>query len=353
MNITKFRKGFSDDKEHELFLKSVQEGDAEQICAILHACGSTGMRMPVDSLVNAVPAQVRANRSAAALANISHYPDFGSSAHTQSLQLVLSLAEMRDTPMDQLSEDLALGLRKVSRYLNDVMVPKYTEGKDYGTRKSQHKRIQEGTPLAMDQGNGTETYIITGRDAAAYVHHDDPVWPWERVVKDLLNQGIKPKMPNVMDAPFPAQASFTVYGFPFFKGLMGQALFNVGILDFHLKWRDALPRPEESMPVLLDKYLPLAYAEGSPMHPRGPAMHSGAAWVQAQLIKNFWPDASLKYKPMGDEEYGFVNLHDELNLLADNIGYWRLHAGVHEEADHLNAREPAERIANELCRRLV
>lgn len=350
-NVTKFRKGFTNTKEHELFLKSVQEGDAEQICAVLRACGED-TRMPVDALVNSLPNNVRANRVASTLATAADYPEFGSAEHTESLGRVLHLAELRDTPMSELSSDLPRGLREISPYLRYVTVPKYEEGKDYGTTKASHRKIQEGRKLAMPQGTGEETLIITGRDAAAYVHHDDPIAPWEAVVKDLLMQGIMPNTPVSMEAPFPAQENFTVYGFPFFKGLMGQALFNVGILDFHLKWRDALPRPEESMPVLLDTYLPLAYAEGSPMHPRGPAMHSGAAWVQAALIKGFWDD--IKYVPMEDtESYPEVSLYDTLDLLADNIGYWRLHAGVHEEADHLNARAPAEKVAEELYRRLV
>ena len=327
----------------------MHEGDAKQICAVLKSLDSE--RLPVDALVNAIPRAISHDRSAAALASVSQYPDFGSTEHTDSLRRVMELAKMRDTPLDQLDKDLPRGLREVSPYLADVMVPKYKEGKDYGTTKAQHKKIQSGADLAMDQGTGDDTYILTGRDAAAYVHHDDPIWPWMRIVKDLLAQGIAPDMPEEMQAPFPAQSSFSVYGVPFFIGMMGEMLRKVGVLDFHLKWRDMLPRPEESAPVLLDAYLPLAYSEGSPMHPRGPAMHSGAAWGGCAVIKAFWPDETQEITPLGEGDT--VNLHDTLDLTADNVGYWRLHAGVHEEADHLNARAPVEAVVTGMTRRLV
>lgn len=310
--------------------------------------------MPVDALVNAVPRQLRHDQAAARIVTAGDYPEFGSGEHLESLQLVMDLAEMRDTPLVELPTHLPKGLRVVSRYLSHVEVPKYAEGKDYGTTKASHRKIQEGQMLATNQQVGDKTtWILTGRDAASFVHSDDPVDPWERVIKDLLAQGIKPVMPESMVTPFPAQSDFTVYGFPFFKGLLGQALREVGVLDFHLKWRDALPRPEESAPVILDKYLPLAYAEGSPMHPRGPAMHSGAAEVLAEIIRRFWPDSDMTYTPMQDDDYGPVKLHDEIKLLADNIGYFRLHAGVHEEADHLNAKAPAVEVARRLTRDLV
>lgn len=352
MNVTRYRKGFSDEKEHQLFIDSVHEGDAKQICAVLKNIHEADLRLPVDALVNAVPRAIAHDRSAAAHASVTNYPAFGSTDHTESLRLVHELSKMRDTPLEELSTDLPKGLRVVSRYLNDVMVKKYAEGKDYGKTAAQHKKIQSGAKLATDQGNG-ETYILTGRDAAAYVHADDPVWPWMRMVKDLLAQQIPPTMPEEMQAPFPAQASFSVYGEPFFIGILGEALRKIGMLDFHLKWRDMLPRPEESGPVLLSEYISQAYAEGSPMHPRGPAMHSGAAWAGNAVIKRFWPD-DQEYYPMADmDAYGPTTIHEEADLLADNVGYFRLHAGVHEEADHLLAREPAEMVVNDMTRRLV
>lgn len=279
---------------------------------------------------------------AGAVRAVKDRPKFGSSEYSAELDLVYELAQWRDTPLDQVSEEFHIGLREVSRYLADVQVDKYEAGVDYGTTAAQHRKIQSGADIKHPI-SGKKTPIKTGRDAAAYVHRDNPATPWVRMASELLKAGVDCKMPASMESAIPAQSGFICFGEPFFIGMVGQAVRDAGYVSFRKKWGDAEPRPEESGPVLGKGFLPLTYAEGCPMHPADPAMHSVAAHVGKYVIKAFF-DQDLRH-PDSDRTVG-----EEADLLADNIGMWRFWAAVHTMSDHTSADMRAELVAKDLVR---
>jgi len=99
------------------------------------------------------------------------------------------------------------------------------------------------------------------------------------------------------------------------------------------------PRPEEDAPIMTGELLPVAYAEGSPMHPTDPEMHGVAAMISAYLLAAIFE---------GQEFEDGVLISDEALLQGDNLGYWRVIAGVHYPRDQDSAKHIAKQVADHL-----
>ena len=336
MNVTKFRKGFTDPRLHERFIAAVADGDLSEIDVITNASGTA--RRFVDAGINGMPRAIEINRRVVDDAGMTPAPEFGSAEYMEGVQLVLELAKQRDLPLKDINAP-ERGYTDLSPFLSDVMIPKYTTGVDYGTTKDTHALIQSGADLAglLQVDRGRETAIQTGRDAAAYVHTDNPLLPWLRFVNHLLSNGVKPRRCAAMEG-LDVQADFVTYGMPFFIMLLGESIGKAGWCSFYVKWRDFAPRPEESTPVLTGEYLPLAFPEGSPMHCSDHSMHSVATCTCKELMLQFF-DGSAEM-PVHGETIG-----SRAQQLADNVGLFRVHAGVHFPWEHTRADERAKRYA--------
>ena len=313
-----YLKGIGDYEIGESLRSAVAEGDCNEIATLVKLTGCE--RLPVDTFIKATPRVMRPPKK---IMSVPHdvNPQYGSEEFAAELQQVHDLVELRDVPLIELPKQLPKGLRQVSKYLADEIVPKYPEGEDYGTDEASWLAIQQGKNVGMIPANDT-TLIKTGRDAAAYVHNDNPMSPWVKFLQDLLSQDVEKTLPDSMTPlNFQGQSNFTVFGFPFFLGILGRALEVGGYTSFTTKWTEWKPRPEESSVSLGKGFLHLVYPEGSPMHPSFYAMHSFAALSQMYaLLKFFNPKA---FMASGE------TVEDEAQLLADNIGLWRLWPAVH------------------------
>lgn len=328
--IRYFRKGFTDAKLHEMFVNAVRDGDCGEIAAVVHAQGME--RLPVDCMVNALKRRPFAQRTG--LAPTAPIPEFGSSEYTRALQFVADISEQRDDRLDKI-QGPHRGYNELSPFLADVQVDLFKPGTDYGTTEKRHREIQSGA--ALDHPiSGKKTLIKTGRDAASYVFNDDPVTPWERFMNTIIDEGVELQLPEYLFSTVArAQANFTVYGKPFFKGLLGSLLLEAAQHSFRVKWDTLAPRPEESGPPILSQYIPQAYRLGSPMHCSSGQMHGYAAYSAYGLIMSFVKDGDVKLTFTGE------SIEDSGRLLAQNISAFRVIAGVHFQHDEDMIRDMA------------
>lgn len=333
-----FAKGIGDQDMVASLRSAIAEGDCNEIAALVRM--SESERIPVDTFINATPRVMRPPRQVMRIDHDTN-PQYGDDQFMVELQQVKDLAEMRDTPLTELSKKLPKGLREVSMFLADVEVPKYAEGKNYGTDKKSWSKIQKGDAFKKPAYDKMTT-IVTGRDAAAYVHDDSPLAPWLRFVATLLEQNMPRNLPpSLTTSKYEGQSNFTVFGMPFYMGCLGRALELAGYVSFTTKWTEWKPRPEEAGPALDMGYVSQAYPEGSPMHCSFYAMHSFAALVLMYLLLEFFDgDATME---SGD------TVREEARLLADNIGMWRFHAGVHYLSDHTGGDSRAKALAEYLA----
>lgn len=345
--ITTFSKGFyGKPREHAAFLAAVREGDCREIA--LAAKMSESERPFVDSYINATPEALRPTR-AVQRATPFESPAPDSVEFLDELNQVYDLAKMRDEPLDQLDPSLPRGLTEVSPILlqERFHVKPYKKGVDYGESDKDWRAIQEGKNLAFDQSLNKRRPVETLRDAATFVHNDDPVEPWEALLKIILAEGIEPVLPPQLESEFfDCNGRFVLYGYPFYKGILGEALRELGYMSFYHKWAAAYPRPEEVGHYYGYDHLPLAYAEGSPMHPARGAMHSMAAKVMGYILKMLFKAESM-LKATGE------SLNSTINHLQDNIGMWRLAAGVHYMSDHTCVDPIAKATAQAVVSRYI
>lgn len=340
MNPNYFRKGFTDPSLHEAFIQAVADGDCAEIAAVVQAARIE--RLPADAMILGMPRAMAANSRALNDSSLHTAPEFGTADYLEGLELIHELAGMRDRPLSDNDDSLPEGYRVVSPWLADTEVLKYPSGVDFGGNAQSHAEIQSGR---IQEAIDTDDYTLieTGRDAASFVHSDNPITPWLRLAEDAIADGAALKMGASVQTKLPGQSNFVTYGFPFVLGVLGKALEQAGYLSFTLKWRDFAPRPEESSPVLNKGYLTVAYPEGSPMHCSDPAMHSMAACVAKHVLLKLL-DGSHVFEETGR------SLKQEAELLADNVGYFRVHAGVHFPWEHTHADARAAVLAEEICR---
>ena len=260
----------------------------------------------------------------------------GSPEFDAEAQFVLDVAATRDTLLADLPETYPLGMREVSYFMRDVTVQPYKVGQDYCTDQANYDNVQAGNlPLETQELEpGGPVLITTGRHAARYVHDDNPMTPFLRAVGEMISLGIPYRKESDLETS--KCDAFSNWGPPFFIGLLGETVRRCGMLSFRQKWKLMVPRPEQYIKEKLGEFLPLAYVEGSPTHPSTNAMHSAVAIAQKQLLFGIF-DVTAEL-PSGNT-VGY-----ELELLASNIGLWRVTAGVHYPGDHEAARANAEAI---------
>jgi hypothetical protein len=103
--------------------------------------------------------------------------------------------------------------------------------------------------------------------------------------------------------------------------------------------------------------LPMAYAEGSPLHPSYGAGHATVAGACATILKAFFVEEERIVNPMVPNRFGTalepytgsdrndLTLGDELNKLAGNISLGRDFAGVHWRSDYTESLILGEKVA--------
>ena len=280
-------------------------------------------------------------------------------------------------------------------------------GVDYVTDPAEWLRIQNGCDpgvsridqLEVDaEGNPILRYARNARDLATYVHFDALYEAYLNACLILLGSPIA-EDPRGMTAPFDPgnpylasanQEGFGTFGPPHVLSLVTEVATRALKAVWWQKWGvHRRPRPEEfggrvqavrsgsaEYPIhaellespVLDRVesefgsylLPLAFPEGSPIHPAYGAGHATVAGACVTILKA-WFDESTRiadlFPPVtanaagdGLEEYtgpdaGELTVGGELNKVASNVSIGRNMAGVHWRTDYTASVRLGERIA--------
>lgn len=279
-------------------------------------------------------------------------------------------------------------------------------GVDYVTDPDEWLRIQNGCDpgvprrdqLELDaDGRPVQRYVRNARDLATYVHFDALYEAYLNACLILL--GAPPaEDPVAMTAPFDPgnpyvgpsnQDGFGTFGPPHVLSLVCEVATRGLKAVWWQKWGvHRRPRPEEfggrvhqvrsgaaDHPIdreLLDSpvldrvesstgsaLLPLAFPEGSPIHPSYGAGHATVAGVCVTILKA-WFDESTRivdlFQPVtanaagdGLDDYtepdaGELTVGGELNKVAANVSIGRNMAGVHWRTDYTESVRLGERI---------
>lgn len=288
----------------------------------------------------------------------------------------------------------------------DQRVQVATPGKDYLTSWNEWFDVQNGADT-----RGTETYrkkrrlITTGRDLATYVHYDALYQAYLNACLIMLDRGVRfdPGIPFQLPDLVDKQQGFAHFGPPHILSLVTEvatrALKAVRYQKFNIHRR---ARPEvmaaryEKSPSLTNPglvaarneiagsgigtqiaalnsassgrpsfLLPMAFPEGSPMHPSYGAGHATVAGACVTILKAFF-DVSGPFDPMQNRSAfttspsgaltsvpsvdaagnpAELTIEGELNKLAANISIGRDWAGVHYFSDYWESLKMGEEIA--------
>jgi hypothetical protein len=103
--------------------------------------------------------------------------------------------------------------------------------------------------------------------------------------------------------------------------------------------------------------LPLAFPEGSPLHPSYGSGHATVAGACVTILKAWFKDKPMtgtileanhdgtRLKEYEGNDKNQITIHGELNKLASNVATGRNMAGVHYRSDYIEAARLGETIA--------
>jgi hypothetical protein len=264
-------------------------------------------------------------------------------------------------------------------------------GTDYMKSFADWLKIQNGEmPADADQFDSPR-FIATPRDLATYVHFDALYQAYLNACLILLESGV-PRNPGL---PFPGatsrQEGFGTFGGPHVLSLVTEVATRALKCIWRQKWMvHRRARPEAIggllechrlkpvgpvpfvaplaqkltaagvLPAVLTAYnshlLPMAFPEGSPMHPSYGAGHATVAGACVTILKAFFDESctlpfAFQAKP-GDcsmlEEVAVsqpLTVGGELNKLCSNISIGRNMASVHYFTDYIESIRLGEQIA--------
>lgn len=236
-----------------------------------------------------------------------------------------------------------------------------------------------GEEIAFDP---VDHFLQTPRDLAEYVHRDTPEQAALNALLLLNAYGLDALDKNNPYLNNPTQCGFVTFAIGEIL-LLTRVAVQEGLKGaWYQKWQvNRRLRPEEygfyvqkqkdGTPLgipssLIDSsaldeifaafgsyFLPLAYPEGSPVHPSYPAGHATFMGAAVTILKAFYDEDFLIIDPMRPndtntalEPYpGDLTVGGELNKLAANIALGRDHAGVHYRSDGYQGLLLGEKIA--------
>lgn len=336
---THFTKGWTDEALWREYMQARDAQDYFAMDCVIRA--QNAERRPVDARIFGTSCQD--------LDLIEQYSlppmKFASAERDAEHGQLIQLASMRDVPLSQLPSDLPESLRKLSYFAKHITVQPYVKGVDYMTTREDYDAIQAGMrPTTPQLAESVIRGIETGRDLATYVHKDNPMNLWTAVVGEILSMGIPLRGQFVKnDSVCREDAPFVTGHMPMWWGLIGEVIGRTGLVNFREKHRFMAARPEEYGIKRYGTLLPMAFAEGSPMHGSYKAMHDIIARACAELLTAMFDNHAEM--PSGN------SLAYELELMAGNVSDGRQWAGVHTEWDNRGGIELAKalgrRVANE------
>lgn len=271
-----------------------------------------------------------------------------------------------------------------------------TEGLDYITEFQEYLNIQNGC-MSVPDAFGPERYIYSGRALGEYIHRDPPLSHFFYAAALLLNYGqtaLDPGNPYIKN---PTQAGFVTFGLADLTDLCTRVAVEALKAAWYQKWLvHRRLRPEVyagwidniktgrdtdypvNQEILNDEellkrvfeynkaqnmkfsrgttgsyLLPMAFPEGSPLHPAYPSGHATYGGAGVTVLKAIFNEDFEIPNPLFANEDGTkllpysgkLTVGGELNKLASNVGYARDFTGVHWRTDGTEGQLLGEAVA--------
>ncbi|WP_149494896.1 vanadium-dependent haloperoxidase [Roseiconus lacunae] len=287
--------------------------------------------------------------------------------------------------------------------------------RDYMVDVDEWRAIQNGEPRTPNENvigdtlPGTLRYISTMRDLATYVHFDQLYQAYLNAALILLQNsypfgegnpygqacpaypGIGSSQPRSSDQKLGQnQEGFGTFGGAHVLSLVTEAATRALKAVWRQKWTHLRLRPEvygglvSRVPNLIGAaadtvtasaayranqkrhptgLLPMAFPEGSPMHPAYGAGHATVAGACVTILKAFFKESEQIRSPKISsacgqhlEDYdaadaGYLTVGMELDKLAANISIGRNMAGVHWRSDYTQSILLGQRVAVDMLYR--
>ena len=278
-------------------------------------------------------------------------------------------------------------------------------GLEYGTTYQEWLDLLNGcAPLKQDEFLAERRYPISGRDLAEWVHRDvlyqayfnaalilsTPSDPKDEVTGGGIGAPFDPSNPYLSSL---TQDAFGTFGTPHLMALLAEVSTRALKAVWFQKWKvHRRLRPEEyggrvhqtlglpgfhhplssDVPQSLaveytrlrfgSHLLPLAYPEGSPVHPAYGAGHATVAGACVTILKAFFDETFVIPNPVMPSGNGLnlipyrgadrsqITVGGELNKLAANISIARNFAGIHWRTDYTASARLGEAVAVSVLR---
>lgn len=265
------------------------------------------------------------------------------------------------------------------------------QGDDHMLTQADWLNVQRGgNPAVGNAYDPARRYINTARDLGEFVHLDFSYQAYQQAALILLGWGASTSPGN----PYTDsrnQEGFGTLGGPDILTLVAQAAVEGLKAAWYQKWAvHRRLRPETfggrihfnrlgqtNYPVngeimnsaILDEvfrtngtyFLPMAYPEGSPIHPAYPAGHATMAGACTTMLKAFFDESFVVPSPVKVDpdsvatalttyEGEALTIGGELNKLANNISLGRDMAGVHWRTDGIEGMLLGEQVAIRMLR---
>ncbi|HUG82381.1 MAG TPA: vanadium-dependent haloperoxidase, partial [Bryobacterales bacterium] len=275
----------------------------------------------------------------------------------------------------------------------------------YGTNLQEWLAMQNGSaPVRAAQYELQRRYPVCGRDLAEWVHMDvlyqayfnaaliltAPPDPKDDVTGGGMGAPVDPGNPYVSSR---TQDGFGTFGMPHWMALLAEVSSRALKAVWFQKWQvHRRPRPEEyggrvhhmrlssvfNYPVHAEALhsaavemtfrqhgtclLPLAFPEGSPLHPAYGAGHATVAGACVTIVKAFFDESyvipdpvvatrdGLSLMPYRGPGWDKMTVGGELNKLAANVGIGRNFAGIHWRTDYSASIRLGEAVAISILR---
>ncbi len=255
---------------------------------------------------------------------------------------------------------------------------------DFMTSYDEWLRVQRGfAPTAIFSYDPTPHYIRNGRDLGGYVHKDYTYQAFLYAALILLSHGAAALDEANPYKSYKTQTGFSAFGAPDILDMVTRAANAALKAAWYQKWyvhRRVRPEAfaghlhnhkigaakydinaeaveskaaEETFKRYGTYLLPMAYPEGSPLHPAYPSGHAAIAGACATILKAFFNESFVLPNPVEASADG-LSLHpyngaltvgDEVNKLAANIAFGRNTAGVHWRTDAGEGIRLGEQVA--------
>jgi len=278
-------------------------------------------------------------------------------------------------------------------------------GLDYGTDYNEWLSLQNGsTPAKTFAYDSNRPFIRNGRDIAQWVHMDvlyqayfnamlimmDPPDPTDSITGGGMGIPYNPGNPYLNAR---TQEGFGTFGPPGIAAALAEIASRALKGVWYQKWMvHRRLRPEafgglvhNTLTTAAGKYalhkdvlsssavqrvkqkygtylLPLAFPEGSPLHPSYGAGHATVAGACVTILKAFFDDTAPIVNPVTPSadgstlapytgaDAGQMTVGGELNKVAANVAIGRNFAGIHYRADYAESLKLGEQIAISVLR---